>query len=418
MYCGSCLRDSALAAALIAQGRDVTLIPLYTPLRTDGRDVSTNRVFYGGLSLALRQRIPWFRRLPASVTKTLDAPWLLRAASRFAVRTDPGLVGDLTLSMLSGQSGVLRAEVDRLIKALGKLEPDLVNLPNLMFVGSACAIKEALDVPVVCTLGGEDLFLDGLAEPYGESACEMIRERCHDIDAFIAVTDYYADHAAERFALPRERIHVVPLGIDVSGYNERPARPERPFTIGYMARVCPTKGLRQLADTVIALIERGRDCRLKVAGYRAPAVRSYLASIQASFAERGLAHVFEDVGEVTRAGKIELLRTVDLVSVPSVYREAKGLYVLEAMAAGVPVVQPAHGSFPELIKASGGGVLYDPTEPEAAPGVIGHLMDDAILRAELGAAGREAVRTKFTAEIMAESTWQVYERLCETTKRA
>ncbi len=409
MYCGSCLRDHALARALIAQGRDLTLIPLYTPLRTDGRDVSVNRVYYGGLSVALRQHFGYRNEPPRFLRSILDSPALLRAVSRFAVDTDPSLVGELTLSVLRGPDGLLSGELDELIDALREMKPDAVNIPNLMFVGAAGPIKAALGVPIVCTLGGEDLFLDGLEEPYRDEAYRLIRLHSGDIDGFIAVTQYYAGHAADCFDLPDNRTRVVPMGIDATGFEASTNRPNRPFTIGYLARICPEKGLANLAEAVISLLQRGHGCRLLAAGYLAKSDRSYLKTVRETFIAHGLPDSFDYVGEVSREAKSEFLRTIDLLSVPTVYHEAKGLYLLEAMAAGVPAVQPAHGSFPELIKETGGGVLYDPSEPGALPGVIEHLMGDDTLRAELGAAGREAVRTKFTDALMAQRTWSVYE---------
>lgn len=410
MYCGSCLHDNRLAGALRAQGRDVVLVPLYTPLRTDETDFSERRVYYGGLNVYLQQTAALFRRTPEFLDRLLDAPTLLRGVGRFATRTRPEAVGALTLSVLQGAQGRQRKELEKLIRGLSELRPNLVHLPNLMFVGLAAALKDALQVPVLCGLTGEDIFLDHLPPPYRAQVFELIGARARDIDGFVALTDYYARHAVAHFGLPAERVHRIPMGIRVDDFH-RPAAPvERPFVIGYLARICPKKGLAELARAFMALRQRGHDCRLHAAGYLGAADKPYLARIADELQTAGVRDGFEYVGEVGREAKREFLESLHVLSVPTSYPESKGLYVLEALAAGVPVVQPAHGSFPELIAATGGGVLYEPGNMPALADALAGLMDEAPRRQQLAAQGRAAVHRDFTAERMADEAWRLYER--------
>jgi len=410
MYCGSCLHDNRLAATLRAQGRDVVLVPLYTPLRTDESDVSTRRVYFGGINVYLQQTTALFRHMPAFLDRLLDAPALLRSVGRFAARTRPEVLGELTLSVLQGERGRQRKELQKLIAGLRALQPSLVHLPNLMFVGLAPALKAALHVPVVCALAGEDIFLDRLPDPYRTPAFELIRERAADIDGFVALTDYYARHATAHFGLPADRVHRIPMGIRAADFSP-PARPAaRPFTIGYLARVCPEKGMAELAQTVGLLWQQGRDCHLRAAGYLGAADKPYLASILDKLRVEGSQDRFEYVGEVSRDQKLEFLGSLDVLSVPTTYPESKGFYVLEALAAGVPVVQPAHGSFCELIAATGGGILYTPGDVAALADALAGLMDDAPRRQQLAYQGRAVVCRDFTAERMATEAWRLYER--------
>lgn len=413
MYCGSCLRDNRLAATLIDQGRDITLVPLYTPIRTDERDVSERRIYYGGINVFLQQSASVFRHTPRWLDRILDARSLLSVAARWAGSTRAEDLGALTASVLRGEHGPQRKELDKLIDGLAPLKPDVVNLANLMFVGLARRLKESLGAAVVCTLGGEDVFLDRLAEPHRTEVFDLIQERGRDIDAFIAMTGYYADHAAGHFKLPRDRVHVVPMGIRAEEF--RPADPpDEPFTIGYLARICPQKGLAELCRAFALLRATGRDCRLLVGGYLGPGDRAYFRGVESYLREQGLAGVFEFAGELSRDEKIRFLGRCHVLSVPSVYHEAKGFYILEALAAGVPVVQPAVGSFPELIEATGGGVLCEPDDTQSLADAIAGLMDDSERRRALGEAGRAAVRASFTAERMAEANWGVYEKLVAT----
>lgn len=413
MYCGSCLKDNRLAATLIKQGRDVVLLPLYTPIRTDEPSVSRRDVHFGGINVFLQQRSAVYRHVPRFLRRLLDAPWLLRAAGGAAARTRAEDLGALTVSVLQGEGGPQRGELARLIADMGAIGPSLVSLPNLMFVGMAGAIRRALQTPVVCMLAGEDVFLDALPDPFRHQALDLIHQGADDVNAFVAPTRYYAAHAVKHFDLPRERVHHVAMGIEVGDIGPPPERRDDTFTIGYLARICREKGLAELAEAFALLRRGGRNVRLRIAGYLGAADRPYCDKVRGFLRDQGLDGSTEFLGELTRSEKITYLHSLDCLSVPTVYRESKGLYILEALACGVPVVQPRHGSFPELIEQTGGGVLYDPTGAAALSDALAQLMDDRALRARLGKRGRESVLTSFNADVMAERTWSLYEQTCD-----
>lgn len=418
MYCGSCLRDNRLAATMIEHGRDVVLLPLYTPLRTDEPDVSQAKVLYGGVNVYLAQRFSWFRLLPRFITRVLDAPGVLRGLSSWSGSVDPRQLGALTASVLRGEHGGQQRELRGLIEVLRDLRPSHVHLPNLPFVGVASALKRELGVPVFCTLSGEDIFLNDLPEPYKAECFDLIRRTAANIDGYVAVSEYYGRFAAKHFDLPVDRVHIVPLGVRAEDYAGRPARSGSPWTIGYLARICFAKGLHNLVAAWIDLRRAGRNCRLHVAGYLASGDRPYLRDIEQKVAASGFAADFRNYGEVTREQKIEFLHNCDVLSVPTVYHEAKGLFVLEAVAAGVPVVQPNHGSFPELIRETGGGLLYEPDRPGALASTLARFMDEPALAEQLGEQGRAAVFEKFTDRLMAERTWTLYLSCCHSDPRS
>ena len=266
------------------------------------------------------------------------------------------------------------------------------------------------------SLGGEDIFLDALPEPHRREAFGLIRERGRDVDGFVSTTEYFANHAARHFGLPRDRIAVVPLGVHVEDFAEPASPPSSPFTIGYLARICPARGLAGLCKALVRLLEEGRNCRVRAAGYLGAADRPYLDGVRAYLNRHQAGQAFEYVGEVSRTEKIAFLRSLHVFSVPTVYHEAKGVYIIEALAAGVPVVQPRHGSFPELIEATGGGLLYDPTGLEALATTIARLMDDAALRRRLADQGRQAVRKSFTDVVMADQMWAFFERFAAAAR--
>jgi glycosyltransferase involved in cell wall biosynthesis len=300
--------------------------------------------------------------------------------------------------------------------ALAAIKPDLVHLPTLPFIGVARKLKSALGVPIFCTLSGEDIFLDELPEPHRAESFRLIAEQSRHIEAFVSTTKYYARHCVEHFALPCEKVHVVPMGIRVEDFEPRNGSPDAPFTIGYLARICREKGLADLCEAFVLLRRAGRDCRLNVAGYLAASQKKFLDGLRDYLRQPATWGHFEILGEVSRQQKIEFFQTLDAFSVPSIYREAKGLYVLEAMASGVPVVEPAHGSFPELIESTGGGLLYEPAlGPRGLADSLAHLMDQPEERRRLGVAGHDAVRRVHTDKVMAEETWSLYERFAVTT---
>ncbi len=435
MICGSCLHDNTLARALIELGHDVQLIPLYTPIRTDEVDVSSSRIFYGGINMYLQQRMPLFRRLPKWLDRWLDQPWLINWASGRSVQIAPDRVADLTLSILRGREGFQRKEVERLAEWLtGDLRPDVINFSNILTAGCVPEIKRRLDVPVVVTLQGDDIFLNGLPEPHKSEALAEIRSLVEQIDGFIANTQFYADAMSDLMGIPRERIDVVPLGIDGrdlaegvrgregEGEKERISTspplplspsPSPPPTVGYLARLAPEKGLHVLADAFVLLrrMPGTENARLAIGGWMGEANRKYAEGVFAKLQAAGLGDAFEYIGEVDRRGKIDLLRSIDVLAVPTTYREPKGLFVLESLAAGVPVVQPDHGAFPEVLAELGGGVLHRPEDPQHLAERLHELLLDPDRRRQLGQAGQTAVLATRNPRQMAERTAAVLTRI-------
>ena len=414
MYCGTCIHDNTLAAALQRKGHDVALIPTYTPIRTDETDVSMDRVFYGGINVYLQQKSSLFRHTPWMLDRLLDSPSLLNRLSRFNGSTSAKDLGSLTVSVLQGEEGQQRKELAKLVKWLkNSYQPDLVQLTNSMFVGFAWEMKKALGVPILCALQGEDIFLEELIEPYKARALKLLRARASEVDGYIAPCQYYADFMADYLDVPPSKIDVVHLGLNLSehgvGQNDLA---ETPFIIGYLARICPEKGLHLLVDAFHRLTDRvgPEKVQLKVAGYLGKKDEPYLEKLVKQIDAWGLSGAFDYWGEVDRHQKIEFLNGLHILSVPTTYKESKGLFILEALANGVPVVQPRHGSFPELIALTGGGILVDAESPDAIAEGISQLINDRDHREQLGRQGREAVHRRFSDDVMAEATLAVYQK--------
>ena len=412
MFCGSCMHDNTWARALMRAGHEVSLIPTYTPIRVDEDDASARRVFFGGINVYGRYRWPraW-SRLPRPVTRWLDAPWLLQLAGRLGVSNDAADLGALTLAMLDGEAGPHRREIDELVQFLANdLKPDAILFSNALLVGSLRALKQEYDGPVLCVLQGDDIFLQALPEPYRRRAIDQIAGRAQHFDAFITHSHYYRGFMSGYLRLPSEKFALVPLGIDVAGHNGRPERRGNPrFTIGYFARICPEKGLHQLVEAFRLVHARHPATVLRAGGYLGPRDACYLAGI--CRAARDLGDAFQYVGSPsTHAEKVAFLSSLDALSVPTVYHEPKGLYILEALANGTPVVQPRHGAFPELVETTGGGVLTGPGDPAALADAREELIQDDARRLRLAHSGHVNVRLHYRPEAMVGATLAALEQ--------
>jgi glycosyltransferase involved in cell wall biosynthesis len=412
MYCGSCLHDNTLAAALLDLGEDVVLVPTYTPLRTDEKDVSIDRVFFGGINVYLQQKSAVFRHTPWWLDRLLDSPALLERVSRRAASVDPTQLGDMTVSMLRGEAGRQRKELEKLVHwLLSDVKPDIVHLSNSMQIGMARLIRERCGPPVVCQLSGEDIFLEKLPAPFYEEARAELRERAGDVDAFVAMNNYYADFMAEYLATDRARVHVIPHGLKLDGHGTRVTkRFDEPRIIGYLARICKDKGLHLLVEACELLAKRDDipPFELHAAGYLGEADRPYLENLRSRLAAGQLARRFKYHGELDRAQKIAFLQSLDVFSTPTVYRESKGLPALEAMANAVPVLLPDHGSFPELIADTGAGVLHRANDAADLADKLAKMLREPAPTAQYGAAGQAAVRHRYHAEAMARKTLSLY----------
>ena len=420
MYCGSCMRDNSLAVALRQLGCETLLVPTYTPIRTDEDSVAEDRVFFGGINVYLEQKFGLFRKLPKFFDRWLSNPKLIGKLARRSVKIKATELGDLTLSMLRGEHGNQAKEVEQIVAWLEDEGPELINLTNLLIGGFVPTLKRRLDCPVVVTLQGDDLFLDQLAEPHRAQALAELRKLATEVDGFIVNSQYYAAEMGEILEQPAEKFHVVPLGADVADILDAPAaaHPDGGKTIGYFARICPEKGFDLLVDAFINLkaLDGMGDARLNVAGWLGAGDQRFFELQVKRINDAGLAGDFHHAGSPDRDAKRDFLRSLDVLTVPTTYREPKGLYVIESLAAGVPVVQPDHGHFPELLARTGGGVLFPPGDAVQLAIELAQLLRHPSKRRALAAEGRKNAATMASATRMAEETLAVYRRLAGASR--
>jgi glycosyltransferase involved in cell wall biosynthesis len=414
-FCGSCLHDNALARALKAAGEDVLLVPTYTPLRTDEENVSLPRVFFGGLNVYLQQHSALFRHTPWFLDRLLDSPKLLDWLSRRSAGMEAAKLGALTVSTLSGQQGRQRKELEKLARWLAdEARPELIHFSNALLLGMAPRLREELRVPIVCGLAGEDWFVEQLKEPHYSQARDLLRQRARAVDVFVAYNRYFADFMADYLGVDRRRIEVIRHGLDLDGYRARTERQaDQPLTIGYFGRIAPEKGIHLLLEAfgLLAADRSSLPLRFRIAGYKSFGDEPYFETIMKRAAELGLADRFQYAGELDRVGKIAFLQSLDIMAVATVYHESKGFSILEALANGVPVVAPRHGSFPEILEETGGGIQCTPGDPTDLAAKLRQLILNPAMIDEHGRRGQQAIHLHYTAEQMAEAHRELYRRV-------
>lgn len=410
MFCGSCMHDNSWSKGLREAGVDVSLLPLYTPIRVDEPDQSSSPIFFGGINCYLNDRFQWWQRVPRSLTSWLDSPSLIRRVIRGASGHDAARLGSMTLSMLQGDQGPHRRAGEELVNHVHQLRPDVVVFSNAMLSPPLRILKKAFPGRAYCVLQGDDLFLDRLIEPYRTQVIDLLRQRMSDFDGFLTHSAYNRDYMADYFCQPAAKFHQLPLAIDCSHHEGFP-KPTvgNPPTVGYFARICHEKGLHQLVEAVIRLRQRIPNVRLKAGGYLGQEHETYYRDICRLAAPLG--ESFEYIGSPdSKSEKINFLKSLDVFSVPTTYREPKGLYVLEAWANGIPVVLPRHGAFPELIHSTGGGLLVEPGDCHALALALEHVLRDTPLRLELASRGHIGVRRTHDLPSLAIATKSLFSK--------
>ena len=420
--CGTCLHDNALVRALRGRGCDAMLVPAYVPTTTDEENVAERKVVMGGVNVWLQEHVALFRRTPAFLDAPLDSRPLLEWLSGRTGDARAADLGPLTVSSLEGEHGRQRKEVAKLARWLaGEVKPDVVHLSNVLLLGLARSIREATGARIVCSLSGEDVFIDAIPEPHRSRAAELLRERAADVDRFVAFNHFNAGFMGGRLGVAPERIAVIPHGVDLAAFPAEPpdlaarrrTRSGR-LAVGFLARGCPEKGLDQLVRALPILASR-QHIKVIAAGAEIDTERDYLASCQTLARELGVSDRFRWLGQIDRAAKLDLLQAIDVFALPTPRAEAKGLSAIEAMAAGVPVVASNHGAFTEMLDGEQAGVLHAPGDPADLARAINAVVADEEMAGLLGRHGHLLARSRHSAAAMAAAHEALYREL---TRRA
>lgn len=410
-YCGNCMRDSAFSASLREAGYDAITIPMYLPLTMSaGETMDEIPVFYGAVGIYMRQ-FPILRNMPGWLEHLFNSKPMLKFAAKKAGSTRANGMEALTESMLLGSDGHQAHELNELVRFLKEhVKPDVVHLSNALLMGLAGKIRDEVGVPVVTTLQDEDVWVDAMEEGYQEKIWNLMAVKARDVDAFVAVSNFFAGKMMGRMQLPPEKVHVVNIGVNLEHYREGlPAT--TPQAIGYLSRICPENGFAILADAFILLKQDRRFATLKLraTGGMTNDDKPFLTRQMEKFEKAG---VLQDVEILHPYGNVVLnnfFRTISLLSVPVLKGEAFGLYQIEALAAGIPLVQPELGAFPEIISATGGGATYKPNTSEALAAKLGELLAQPEVLEAMSQTGRRSVVDKFDHKKMTGEMVKIYQ---------
>ena len=411
-YCGNCLRDSKYVEAMRKSDHMVRKLPMYLPLFADEHDLSREiPVFYGAISIYLKQQFPVFRKAPDWVDRALNSKPMLKLASKFAGSTRAKGLEEMTISMLLGEEGQQKEELQKMIDwIVENCDPDVIHLSNALLLGLAHQLGERMQVPVICSLQDEDVWVDVMKPSAAESVWKLMSNKAEDVAKFISVSDFYAGVMKEKMSLPEEKVTSVHIGVDPADYTFKPVT-EKKRNIGYVSRMCHSNGLDILVDAFILLKQKEgfEDVNLVLTGGSTGDDKKFLADIRSRLREHGLQKEVEFHEDFEEQGLRDYLEKVAVVSVPVRNGEAFGIYLLECMVSGIPVVQPALGAFPEIVGLTGGGVIYKENTPEALALALEKLLSDPAEMDRLSRNGKEGVDRHFHIDVQAQRMVEVYE---------
>ena len=414
-YCQNCLRDMELVRTLQRQGHDVIVVPLYLPISVDDASAKSKPAFYSAVALYLRHTCPVLdRALPAAFWRMLDSMAVLRFAAHRAGSTRAAGLGDITVSMLQGEQGRQAEELERLVAWLRDdldSRPDVVVLSNALLLGLARRIKAVLNVPVVCWLQDEHVWADAMTPDESRNVWQVVRERAAEVDGLVAVSRYYAQRMSTTLALPPGRVRTIHIGVDPV---DTPANLTcSPRTIGFVSRLAEGEGFGLFVDAFIELHRDPRfaDVRMKATGGMTN--QKYVKRQWRRLCVAGLSALAEIDPDAFQHERASFVSSLTLLSSPVPEGEAFGSYVIEAMAAGVPVVEPTVGAYPEIFQEAGCGVLCPVADAKTLAETWASLLADPKRMADEGRRGREAVSRHFNLDRMARETVAYYESLCK-----
>lgn len=400
-YCGTCLRDHSLVKALNQLGHHCILFPMYLPLQTDSTDYINTTLHMGGINFYLGHTLPFYDKLPSWFHKFMDHPYFLTLAGKFRHFTKAKDLGELTYAMAGNFSPYHQKSIDQLKTSIqSTIKPDIIILSNVLLNGLAKSLKETFNCKILCTLQGEDSFIESLPKEYQEKSWNAINENTAYVDQYIVVSQYHQQAMSKYMPKLSDKSTVVYNATDYQSrqYDKNP----NTITLGYCARLSYPKGLHTFVDMFIELCKQKPNLELKchIAGIMLEEDKPFVEQQKQKLKGANLYGKVTISPNITKAEKDTFYKNINLLSVPANYSESFGLYLVEAWAHGIPTVQPNSAAFKEITEHSHAGILYAADDQEDYLKQVVKLISEPELYSRLSQNGVKAVKEVFNPEKM------------------
>ena len=411
-YCGNCFRDNLQANALRSAGHDVVIMPLYLPLKDPSFKADTP-LFFPATSFFLSQKYYKKRSLPRWMGRILDSELVLKIAASLSGSTTSEGLENLTLSMIYGDDAAFRQQAQSIVNWIKDHErPDIIHLSSTLVIGIAKAIRQEIKIPVVCSLQDEEVWVDKLEKKYADAAWQGILESMQYINHFVTTSEFYKQMIISRFSQMKGSgidvdISVVYTGVDAAKYacEEYPSVP----VIGFFYRMNEENGLGILVDAFVKLKHKGGfdNLRLRIGGGYTSSDRKFLKKIRKKLSP--YKHTVDWCEAYNLNEHAKFYKETTAICVPLTFDESIGLYLCEAFAAGRPAIEPATGSFGEIVGDA--GIVYKKNTSDSLAEAIEQLLTDENLNIKCRENALRLTADRYNKETMADELQKIYEQL-------
>lgn len=411
-YCGNCLRDSVYTKTLKQLGHDVVILPIYLPLSNVDLNKTENEipVFYGAVNIYLKQNFKLFRNMPKWMYRFFDSYRILKFAAKKAGSTRAEGLEDMTISMLKGVDGYQKEELEKLCNYIKyQNKPDIIHLSNALLLGLASKLRNELSIPIVCSLQDEDVWVDAMRDGYRQQIWQLMNQNVKNVDAFIAVSDFFAKLMKDKMNIPDNKLHVVPIGINPDLYKmHEPSF--TPIIIGFLSRMCEENGFEILIDAFIKLKQKEvfANARLRLTGGKTGDDLFFIKKQLSKLKKHKMLDSVDFYDDFRTEQLSSFFNGLTVLSVPVLKGEAFGMYQLESLASGIPLVQPNLGAFPEIASITNGEEIYSPNTADALYNALFKLLLNKEKLSKMSKDGREAVEKKFNTQILSKKMIEIY----------
>ena len=403
-YCGNCFRDNLQASALRNAGHEVIIMPLYLPLKQESFRANTP-LFFPATTYYVAQKFFGKRKMPQWMKKLTGSEAMLKIASSRSGTTSAKGMEDMTLSMIKGDDLAFMDHINQMINWIQTQEkPDIIHLSSTLIIGIAKVLRNRLNIPIICSVQDEEIWIDSLNKEDASRAWQSITDNIGYIDHFITTSEFYKDVAMKR--IPLREVAVIYPGVDCKKYASEDY-PKDP-TIGFFYRMNRENGLDILAEAFVKLKKKNaiKNLKLKIGGGYTNENKQFLKEVKNTLTPYSADVEISDSYSLEE--QVRFYSEISVISVPITFNESVGLYLCEAFAAGRPAVEPATGSFPEIVGEA--GILYSPNNSDTLAETLEKLLTDTYQYNQSAEKAMELSSTRYNEQILANQLLALYEQ--------